>query len=457
MKLQMMNEMKFSFLFLAVALVSIVELTSGEPRRINESYLLGRTGENSIKLMRDQMTNREASIWDSLLSNQRFQSYKPYHVYEDVSNLLNHHGDEEFNYSILSKANLRDLHDFKHVSAANCTPPTLESRRMLVGDPRFRKHPNLIHYLSHYQNQQEILCWSVFELELSTQVNDIPSGRRKFLKNLRRRLIKETGLQSNELTHGIIPNSEVFLPALARFMVSREVKTGNPAPALSEPEFTKNFKKLMFKPCRDIEDATHDLLLHFDQIRPTDNLRQHSHQVLKNQTKQTIAISHLCDAIFNINHNSIPSFRDLYQAYRVASSAMRPAPVQTVYHPLEHDDDDGHDDDDYDDEDYDLHQNEQSLNHQALPRTQHLVQRHTGSFYEEEELDDEDEDEEDDDDHHHEHDNGLGQAHSPINRLTSSTKSLSAPQTPVVPTFMAHQNRLSQRLEQLRSPRAIQR
>lgn len=294
----------------------------------------------TVTLGADNISAEELALWKRLLSPTLEEKYKPHKVYANLIDILDNHVGIDFIYEDMTLDDVQNLIEFKAANSESCSPEALQEKKSNLDDELYKDKPNILNYLKHHMRRQEIVCWKTFEVELLSEVKEVPKKRRQVVTKLRQSF---DGLHpKKKLLDGIDMTSPDFTIALATFMSTygRDFLEGynwSVTPS-DEVVFTDIFKKLLYKPCRDISDASSRFTEYFDQLtNETNKISTRGRKVISKKAKKWLASGRICSAVLEIDATSKPNSWDIYKAYLsfelspqaklIASSAM---PVTTT-------------------------------------------------------------------------------------------------------------------------------
>lgn len=257
----------------------------------------------------------ELAYWKRLVSPTLESKYKPYKVYANLVDISKNHEGKVYNFDKLNSEDVQNLIDFKAANSESCSPTSLQEKKDNLEDGVYVTMPNIMNFLKHHMIRQENVCWKTFEVELISEILEIPKKRREVVTKLRQSF---DGLHPKKsLIETIDMSSPDFTIALATFMSTygRDYLEGYNWSASTDDEIVFNsiFKKLLYKPCRDVSDATERFIEYYDEMM--NGISTRGFRVISRKAKQWLASGRICSALLQINANSKPSESDIYKSY----------------------------------------------------------------------------------------------------------------------------------------------
>lgn len=299
---------------------------------------------------------RELEVWLRLRSPTRQKKYTAYEIYTDLMNILDKHGHKTFSYEDLTSDHVQQLVDYKDANSETCSSAeSMDEKKATLDEPIYQNKPNLMFYLKHHFKRQEVVCWKTFQVELGSEVNEIPGKMRKVVLKLRqsfaghhpkKNLVDGVDLKSGDFTRAIA----TFMSTFGNDAVKDHQWTDTPA---DEASFTKNFKKFLFSPCRTTRDSITRFLDYYDQLTVgKKKLQRRARKMMNKRSKKWLASGRICSALLDIEEDDekSPNIHEIYKAYLAFKSSPQQPPADPAEPSDKKDDDDDEDDDDDDDD-----------------------------------------------------------------------------------------------------------
>lgn len=419
-----------------VILILHVQTNLAKPAEVSLASPVMGPSKQIVTLGPNNVSVEELAYWKRLTSPTLELKYKPHKVYANLVDILDSHEGKAFNFGQLNSDDVQNLIDFKPAESESCSPEMLSQKKATLDAATFNSMPNILNFLKHHMIRQENVCWRTFEVELLSEITEVPKKRRQVVTKLRQSF---DGLHPKKsLLEEIDVHSPDFTIALATFMSTygRDYLEGHSWTATNgdQATFTDIFKKLLYKPCRDVSDATRRFIDYYDQM--SGEISTRGFKVVSKKAKQWLASGRICSALLEIDNNSEPNDWDIYKAYlsfeltpqgdqagAPVSSSDRAIPANQPRVPVpSYDDDDDDDDEEHGQDTYDSDDDEEEEEESNLIRS-----------HKDDEDDDDDDDEEldhypskdhdDDDDYYYDqaHDTSMIIQSSPIRTDSGDT------------------------------------